>query len=226
MLNLEWLDVPAWPLSPLPVHPGSGSNKAKNYQSLTGRPHSLPPFWFQLFFCRVLKGQPSVQVYYSCINSVSTLQCVVHLDFATLWPQISIYGQEKRSLEWKMWVKVTLGTTQSHLDLKLLLWGLEDQVSGWSRRSESQSGGVKKNQHNTSQNNTRTRSWLGILIFVSVVSGGMANIAWHCFSQIFVKNWPQVLQKNIGVFSLRSQLAQEGNSSEEDSTWWVGNCLF
>ena len=38
LLNLEWLDVPAWPLSPLPVHPGSGSNKAKNYQSLTGRP--------------------------------------------------------------------------------------------------------------------------------------------------------------------------------------------
>ena len=34
------------------------------------------------------------------------------------------------------------------------------------------------------------------------------------------ENWPQVLQKNIGVFSLRSQLAQEGNSSEEDSTWW------
>ena len=35
------------------------------------------------------------------------------------------------------------------------------------------------------------------------------------------ENWPQVLQKNIGVFSLRSQLAQEGNSSEEDSTWWT-----
>ena len=140
---------------------------------------------------------------------------------SALWPQISIYGHEKRNLEWRMWVKVTLGTTQSHLDLKLLLWGLEDQVSGWSRRSESQSGGVKKNQHNTSQNNTRTRSWLGILIFVSVVSGGMAKIAWYCFSQIFVKNWPQVLQKNIGVFSFRSQLAQEGNSSEEDSTWWT-----
>ena len=29
---------------------------------------------------------------------------------------------------------------------------------------------------------------------------------------------PQVLQKNMGLFSLRSQLAQEGNSSEEDST--------
>merc|ERR1719150_1556227 len=28
----------------------------------------------------------------------------------------------------------------------------------------------------------------------------------------------QVLQKNMGLFSLRSQLAQEGNSSEEDST--------
>ena len=30
-----------------------------------------------------------------------------------------------------------------------------------------------------------------------------------------------MLQKNIGVFSFRSQLAQEGNSSEEDSTWWT-----
>ena len=44
------------------------------------------------------------------------------------------------------------------------------------------------------------------------------------FSQICCKeDWPQVLQKNIGVFSLRSQLAQEGNSSEEDSTWWRDN---
>ena len=32
------------------------------------------------------------------------------------------------------------------------------------------------------------------------------------------KNVPQVLQKNMGVFSFLSQLAQEGNSSDEFST--------
>ena len=40
----------------------------------------------------------------------------------------------------------------------------------------------------------------------------------HIFMSFFYLDLPQVLQKNMGVFSLRSQLAQVGYSSEEDST--------
>ena len=40
----------------------------------------------------------------------------------------------------------------------------------------------------------------------------------RCRPPIQLHHLPHVLQKNIGLFSFLSQLAHEGNSSEEDST--------
>ena len=71
-----------------------------------------------------------------------------------------------------MWVKVTLGKTRSHLDLKLPTWGLEVQVGGEEKKSRW------KTDHNTSHNTRRY-----ILIFVSTVWTTLANFG-VVFSQI------------------------------------------
>ena len=150
------------------------------------------------FFAQIL---PCIAIYCFCVSWMTK--------YSNISEVVSKQNAALDLAQWKMWVKVTLGKTQSHLDLKLPTWGFEAQVSGWGR------GGEKHRSQVTTRDAT---FWFLCLLWRTLANFGVV------FSQICCKeDWPQVLQKNIGVFSLRSQLAQEGNSSEEDSTWWRDN---
>jgi hypothetical protein len=55
------------------------------------------------------------------------------------------------------------------------------------------------------------------LAYIIKYFGRRKHLDWHLYTTFFLgKNLPQVLQKNMAVFSFLSQLAQEGSSSRPE----------